>query len=96
MNRPAAFAEWFGIAPAQAALLDALYAANGFAVPHEDLCRRFNICIGALRQRAYALHEAMEPGSIICLTGVGYRLTSMGLRDCEDALADAARREIAA
>jgi hypothetical protein len=81
------FKAWFGIEMAPAEVLALLYAAGGDLVPSLTLRRT----TGATRRAAFKLHEAMEPGSVVCQYAAGYRLSPTGLADCAAALADAQR-----
>lgn len=96
MNRATAFAEWLGVDSAAAAMLDELYTLKGLTVRHEHLCRRLDCTLAALRTRALDLHQAMDPRSLVAIWAVGYRLTPIGVADCDRALSDAAQRDTAA
>lgn len=85
-----AFMDWFAIERAAATLLAELYAAKGLTVLHGYLLDRLDMALSTLRSRAYDLHVAMEPGSVVAVYRTGYRLSPVGIADCEAAIADEA------
>jgi len=81
-----AFREWFGLRPAEADLLAGLYAADGRVVSRDELAAAARVVIPSVPVLVVRLRDALEPESIDCERGVGYRLTDQGLDECRRAL----------
>lgn len=89
MSTADAFKAWLAVPPAAARMLEALHARPGVIVPYAELqavCRQTFFGVGG---SAKHLRAAMDRGSVACVAGAGFRLTSIGKAECARALADA-------
>lgn len=91
-----AFREWFGLSPAEADILVALYTAGGQFIQTDDVLPA-HYAPFTLRQRVMNLRRALEVEAIDFVRGCGYRLTDVGLAECQRAIEEvkAALREAA-
>lgn len=97
MTDPApTFRAYFAIRPATAKVLARLYAAGGEIVGHEELASAGGQTCKGLYESIKFLRQAMDPGSVANKPNVGFRLTEVGVADCDGAIADAVGRELAA
>lgn len=81
-----AFREWFGLRPAPAELLIALFNAKGDLVPSPQLAKAAGVSVGAVQFHVSDLRAALETEALDCERGRGYRLTEVGLSECRAAL----------
>ena len=89
----AAFKDWFGVMPAGATVLAALYAAQGTEVHHTAL-------LGIAGPRGVerimaSLTEALDEGAFTESPG-GYALTAAGQAECDLAIAEFAAVQLRA
>lgn len=96
IDHASAFREWFRVPPAAVRILVALHDAGGETLSFPDLITASGQTANGVNLSIKFLRAAMDPLSIMNVSGVGYRLAEIGARDCEAALADAARMERAA
>jgi hypothetical protein len=89
------FKEWFGVNPSAGRVAAALYCACGTVASRSSLMEAARQTEGGLAYTIKMLRQAMDPGSIECLHGVGWRLTQVGLNDCAAAIVDAEARAAA-
>jgi len=80
-----AFREWFGIPPAEADILVALYAANGEFRQAKQLLPE-TCSPTTVWERVRVLRQALEAEAIDCIPRQGYRLTDTGMAECRAAL----------
>lgn len=86
----AAFRSWFGLPPAEADLLVALYVAKGEPVHPSDLVKAAEIAPMSFYTRMSCLRQAFEPEAIDNIPRAGYSLTEVGLAECKSALSQMA------
>lgn len=81
-----AFREWFGLTPAGAEVLSALYAAKGAALTPEELARQAGVSPKALGFHLFSVRQALDCEGLDHAPGEGYRLSEVGLEECRAAL----------
>lgn len=81
-----AFREWFGLAPAQADILVALYLAGGAFVQPMDLAKAAGIRPLSIYTQVCTLRATLETEAIDCVPRQSYRLTDSGMAECRAAL----------
>jgi hypothetical protein len=84
-------AEWFGLQPAEARILAALYVAGGRERSRDALAVASRSSRKALSVRVYHIRRAMEPEAIDGAAGRGYWLTEVGMAECATAIAEIAK-----
>lgn len=94
-DRAQIFKAWFAVMPAASRLLVALHDAAGEVVPFADLIQASGQTSNGVTLSIKLLRDAMDVGSIRNVNGVGYRLTAVGMADCEAAITDATRERAA-
>jgi hypothetical protein len=95
MNTPAIFLEWFALTRTRARMVTMLYEARGDVVTPAQLASVGPVTVSGLEHHLKAIRAAMDPGAVRNEPGVGYRLTGVGVADCDNALIDAQRRRVA-
>lgn len=91
-----AFRSWFAATPAGTRILVALYDAGGETLTYADLTTASGQTVNGVNLSIKFLRRQMDPGSVMNVSGVGFRLSAIGARDCAAALADAEHLEQAA
>ena len=81
-----AFREWFGLTPAGAQILAALYAARGEALAPDALARHAGVSPKALGFHLFTVRQALDCEGLDHAPGEGYRLSEIGLAECRGAL----------
>jgi len=81
-----AFREWFGVPPAEADILVALYTARGGLMRDHQIAKFAAISLSTVKRRICTLREALESEAIDCERGAGYRLTDTGMAECRAVL----------
>lgn len=81
-----AFREWFGLTPAAAEILAALYAARGASMAPDDLARTAGVSPRAVGFHLFSVRQALDCEGLDHEPGHGYRLSEIGLEECRAAL----------
>ena len=81
-----AFREWFGLSPAEANILVALYEAGEGYLPATQLARQSAVTPRSISFHIVALRQALDAEAIDTERGRGYRLTEEGRAECRAAL----------
>ena len=81
-----AFREWFGLTPAPAEILAALYRAKGGLVTSEELARQAGVSPRSIGFHLFAVRQALECEGLDHEPGQGYRLSEVGLDECRAAI----------
>lgn len=81
-----AFRVWFGLTPAQAELLLALYDAQGEPMSPQALGEAAGVSARAVTFHVVDIRRALEPEALDTEPGRGYCLTEEGLAECRAAL----------
>jgi hypothetical protein len=85
--RALAFREWFGLERATADLLAVLFQAGGQSVDRHAAARAAGLSPGAIvSYHIPAIRGAMETEAVDCNSGQGYRLSEIGMDECQKAL----------
>ena len=81
-----AFREWFGLTPAGAEILAALYGARGSAISSDQLARQAGVSPRSVGFHLFAVRQALECEGLDHVPGQGYRLSEIGLGECRAAV----------
>lgn len=84
--RVAAFMHWFGISGAQASVLWLLFTAKGAYRTAAQLAAVESTTPDAMLMRITRLRQAMDCEAVDSAQACGYRLTDIGLGECQTAL----------
>jgi len=78
---------WFGLRPAEARVLIALFEAGDTHLACPALASRADVRVGSIGFLVFQLREALEAEAIDRERGAGYRLTDIGRAEIEEAVA---------
>lgn len=93
--RRLAFQAWFGLPPAEAAVLGALFAQMGGVLNRGEIATAAGVRTGSVKELISQLRKTLEVEAIDT-DAAGYRLTDIGERECRAALASFAEEARAA